>query len=99
MPLGLVWELASVERPFTMDLIWMVITHYYCIVRITCILCGFAIVLGGHRSHMGGSDDMKSLVFICGVRVDYCGTHICFWLLILYYTVGFFTIVLSCNRI
>ena len=39
-------------------------------------LCSFGNALKDDRSHMGGSDDMQSLVFIGGICVGYCGTHI-----------------------
>ena len=42
-------------------------------------MCGFGVVLRDDRSLMGGSDDMQSLVFIGGVVVGWCETHICFW--------------------
>ena len=43
-----------------------------------CILCRFSVVVGDDRSHIGGSDDMRSLVIISVVLVGYCGTLI-FW--------------------
>ena len=54
MPPGSVWELALVECPVPMDLVWMVMTRCC---RRSCILsflCGFGVALGDERSHMGG---------------------------------------------
>ena len=55
----------------TMDLVWMIMTHCC---RFVCIIFFFLRIFGvaprDDRSHMGGSDDMKSLVIIGGV----CGS-------------------------
>ena len=47
-----------------MDLLWMVMTHCYCVVCIIFlnILYGFGAALRDNPSHIGGSDDVKSLV-------------------------------------
>ena len=43
------------------------------------------------------SDDMKSLLFIDGVSVGYCGIHICFWMYTLNCTFGLFNVVIISN--
>ena len=47
-------------------------------------------MLKDDHSHTEGSDDMESLVFIGGVSMGYCGTHIYFWVCTLNCTLGFF---------
>ena len=51
----------------------------YCLYQfIFCKLCGVDVACVEYCSHMGGSDDMKSLVIIGGVSVRYVGIHIVF---------------------
>ena len=74
MPPSFVWALAQVECPINMDLVWMVMTHCYCgVCIISFFVCGFSVALRDDRSHMGESDDMRFLVFIGGVSMEYCG--------------------------
>ena len=58
MPPGSVWELALVECPIPMDLVWMVMTRCYRCGYFFHVMCGFGVALGDERSHMGGSADM-----------------------------------------
>ena len=72
----LVWEVALVECLVFTGLVWVVMTRYYhCVHGILCFsqdCCGVA--LKDDCSHMGGSDDLESLVswwwYPCWMCVD-----------------------------
>ena len=82
MPPGLVWELALVKCPITMELVWMVMTHYCHIVHVISFLSlvWFQCCARG-RSLLYGmrSNDMKSLLIIGGLRVDVGQGSYVFW--------------------
>ena len=100
MPPSFVWELALVECPVAMDLVWMVMTRYCRVGYYSfSFLCGFGVTLGDDRSHMGGSDDMESVFMYWWCMCGILRTHICFCVFTLFTTFwDLFNVVLSCNR-
>ena len=72
MPPGFVWELALVECPISMDLVWMVMTRccrigYFAF----SFLCGFGVTHKNDRSSMGGVMIWSPCLCIGGVCVGY----------------------------
>ena len=76
MPPSSVRELALVECSVIMDWVWMVMTRCCRVGYFVYFSCGFGVSLGDDRSHMGGSDDMKSVFMYWGSIFWILRTHI-----------------------